>query len=204
MNGSCFCLPVLHTKFSQTRHCVRGFGCLGWLLNKRAQAIFPFLASRNTKLSSSCSPIHSELALTHLSSQSIFPTHSWTAAPRYHQQRAEGCVCRCSAFCILFNWLHSRLVYDSHFPLARYMWLVTGSLALFAVLGPVCQSTFCHPFYPDVSHMREDSRPSPAFLYCKWWKAGCSLGTKLEYCTVMHLPVGTFGGGYSHANNILF
>ena len=35
---------------------------------------------------------------------------------------------------------------------------------------------FYHPFYPDVTHVRKDTRPFPAFPYCKRWKA---LGTRL-------------------------
>ena len=34
---------------------------------------------------------------------------------------------------------------------------------------------FYHPFYPDVTHMRKDTIPSPAFPYCKRWKAGQEL-----------------------------
>ena len=38
---------------------------------------------------------------------------------------------------------------------------------------------FYHPFYPDITHVRKDTRPSPAFPYCKLWKAGRGLGTRL-------------------------
>ena len=38
---------------------------------------------------------------------------------------------------------------------------------------------FYHPFYPDVNHVRKDTRPSPAFPYCKRWKAGRGLGIRL-------------------------
>ena len=31
-----------------------------------------------------------------------------------------------------------------------------------------------------VTHMIKYSRPSTAFLYCKWWKAGRGLGTRLD------------------------
>ena len=37
-----------------------------------------------------------------------------------------------------------------------------------------------HPFYPDVTHVRKDTRPSPAFPYYKQWKAGWGLGMRLE------------------------
>ena len=50
INDSCSYLPVLHTEFFQIRHHIGGSGCWDWLLNKRARAIFSFLASRNTKL----------------------------------------------------------------------------------------------------------------------------------------------------------
>ena len=33
-----------------------------------------------------------------------------------------------------------------------------------------------HPFYPDVTHVRKDTRPPPAFPYCKRWKDGRGLG----------------------------
>ena len=38
---------------------------------------------------------------------------------------------------------------------------------------------FYHPFYPDVTHVRKDTRPSPALPYCKRRKAGRGLGTRL-------------------------
>ena len=38
---------------------------------------------------------------------------------------------------------------------------------------------FYHPFYPDVTHMREDTRPSPTLPYWKRRKAGRGLGTRL-------------------------
>ena len=38
---------------------------------------------------------------------------------------------------------------------------------------------FCHPFYPDVTHVRKDARPSPALPYWNRWKAGRSLGMRL-------------------------
>jgi len=36
-----------------------------------------------------------------------------------------------------------------------------------------------HLFYPDVTHMRKDSRPSPTLPYWKQWKAGQGLGTRI-------------------------
>ena len=58
-----------------------------------------------------------------------------------------------------------------------------GSLALFAVLGPMHPRTinpFYHPFYPDVTHVRKDTRPSPALPYCKRRKARQGLETTLS------------------------
>ena len=52
-------------------------------------------------------------------------------------------------------------------------------LLFWALCIHVQLSAFYHPFYPDVTHMRKDTRPSPAFLYCKRRKAGWGLGTRL-------------------------
>ena len=38
---------------------------------------------------------------------------------------------------------------------------------------------FYHPFYPDVTHVRKDTRPSPALPYWKRQKAGWGLDTRL-------------------------
>ena len=38
---------------------------------------------------------------------------------------------------------------------------------------------FYHPFYPDVTHAKKDTRPSPALPYWKQRKAGRGLGMKL-------------------------
>ena len=54
---------------------------------------------------------------------------------------------------------------------ARYHAVVTLA---HAQLNP-----FYHPFYPDIPHVRKDTRPSPAFPYCKQRKAGWGLGTRL-------------------------
>ena len=39
-------------------------------------------------------------------------------------------------------------------------------------------NSFNHSFYHDVTHVRKDTRLSPAFLYCKWWKAMLGPGNK--------------------------
>jgi len=39
-------------------------------------------------------------------------------------------------------------------------------------------NSFDHPFYHDVTHVRKDTSLSPAFLYCKWWKAMLGPGNK--------------------------
>ena len=41
-------------------------------------------------------------------------------------------------------------------------------------------NSFNHPFYHDVTHVRKDTRLSPAFLYCKWWKAMLGPGNKAK------------------------
>ena len=50
-----------------------------------------------------------------------------------------------------------------------------------AVVTPihVQSNPFTTLFYPDVTHVRKDTRPSPAFPYCKRRKAGWGLGTRL-------------------------
>ena len=56
------------------------------------------------------------------------------------------------------------------------------TLALFAVLAQCAHAQsnpFYHPFYPDVTYVRKDTRPSPALPYCKRRKAGRGLGTRL-------------------------
>ena len=37
------------------------------------------------------------------------------------------------------------------------------------------------PFYPDVTHVRKDTRPSPVSPYWKWRKAGRGLGMRLGH-----------------------
>jgi len=54
---------------------------------------------------------------------------------------------------------------------ARYHAVVT--------LDHVQSNPFYHPFYPDVTHVKNDTRPSPPFPYCKRWKDGRGLGTWL-------------------------
>ena len=54
---------------------------------------------------------------------------------------------------------------------ARYHALVT--------LPHVQPNPFYHPFYPDVTHVRKDIRPSPAFPYWKRRKAERGMGTRL-------------------------
>ena len=73
-------------------------------------------------------------------------------------------------------------VYDSCPPLAVVIrYLVT--LAAFAVWGPCAThaqlNPFYHPFYTDVTHTRKDTRPSPAFPYCKQQKPRQGLGMRL-------------------------
>jgi len=57
---------------------------------------------------------------------------------------------------------------------ARYHAVVT--------LAHVQSNPFYHPFYPNITHVRKDTRPSPAFPYCKRRKAGRGLGTRLGRC----------------------
>jgi len=57
-------------------------------------------------------------------------------------------------------------------------WCVRQSL-LWAQCTHVQLNHFYHPFYPDVTHVRKDTRPSPALPYWKRWKAGRGLGTRL-------------------------
>ena len=54
---------------------------------------------------------------------------------------------------------------------------------LFLLFWALCDHTqlnlFYHPFHPNVTHMRKDTRASPSFLYWKERKAGRGLGTRL-------------------------
>ena len=54
---------------------------------------------------------------------------------------------------------------------ARYHAVVT--------LSHVQSNPFCHPFYPDVTHVKKDTRPSPALPYRMRRKVGRGLGTRL-------------------------
>ena len=59
-------------------------------------------------------------------------------------------------------------------------YLVPWLFSLFwAQCGHTQLNPFYHPFYPDVTHVRKDTRPSPALLYWKRRKAGWGLGTRL-------------------------
>ena len=61
-------------------------------------------------------------------------------------------------------------------------YLVPWLFSLFWAQCTYAQSNrFYHPFYPDVTHVRKDTRPSPALPYCKRRKAGRGLGTRLVY-----------------------
>ena len=70
---------------------------------------------------------------------------------------------------------------------------------LFSLFWPQCAHTqsnpFYHPFYPDVTHVRKDTRPSPALPNCKRRKAGRGLGTRLScpYCSSIHCTMGKNG-----------
>ena len=57
------------------------------------------------------------------------------------------------------------------YALARYHAVVT--------LAHVQLNPFYHPSYPDITHVRKDTRPSSAFTYCKQRKAECGLGKRL-------------------------
>ena len=60
-------------------------------------------------------------------------------------------------------------------------YLVPWLFSLFWAQCAHAQSNpFYHPFYPDVTHVRKDTRPSPALPYCKQQKAGRGLGTRLH------------------------
>ena len=58
--------------------------------------------------------------------------------------------------------------------LVPWLFLLFWAQCAHAQLNP-----FYHPFYPNVIDMRKDTRPSPALLYWKRWKAGRGLGTYL-------------------------
>ena len=59
-------------------------------------------------------------------------------------------------------------------------YLVSSLFSLFWAQCTHAQlNPFYHPFYPDITHVRKDTRPSPALLYCKRWKARKGLGARL-------------------------
>ena len=60
-------------------------------------------------------------------------------------------------------------VYDSHLPLARYMWLF---LLFWAQCAHAQLNPFYHPFYPNVTHVRKDTRLSPLFRTANDGKLG--------------------------------
>ena len=60
-------------------------------------------------------------------------------------------------------------VYNSRPLIARYMRYATRTLLFFAVLGQCAHAqlnSFPHCFYPDITHMRKDTRP---FLTLPYW-----------------------------------
>ena len=59
-------------------------------------------------------------------------------------------------------------------------------------LAHVQSNPFYHPFYPDVTHVRKDTRPSPAFPYCKRRKAEWGLGTRLSPMTITKFTCGVY------------
>ena len=85
----------------------------------------------------------------------------------------------------------SGVSYAHIYACARYCAVVT--------LAQVQSKPFYHPFYPDITHMRKDTRPSPAFPYCKRHKTGPGLGTRLEfiYCKPQGVLTSTNQGRYT-------
>ena len=55
--------------------------------------------------------------------------------------------------------------------LVRVVSYVPGTLAYFTVLGSIYAhaqlNPFYHPLYPDINHVRKDTRPFPSFPYHK-------------------------------------
>ena len=78
------------------------------------------------------------------------------------------------------KWACTNSVYQAlsspptHKSLETRLALYIPSLCTHTQLNP-----FYHPFYPDVTHVQKDTRPSLAFLDCKRWKAGWGLETRL-------------------------
>ena len=62
-----------------------------------------------------------------------------------------------------------------------YAHICVGTLRYHTVvtLAHVQSNPFYHPIYLDVTHVRKDTRPSPAFPHCKRRKAGRGLETRL-------------------------
>ena len=81
--------------------------------------------------------------------------------------------------------LNARCVRQS--PPASYVHVVSYLVPwFFSLFWAQCTHTqlnpFYHPFYPDVTHVRKDTRPSPTSLYWKCWKAGWGLEARLLQC----------------------
>ena len=83
--------------------------------------------------------------------------------------------------------------------LAMRIYMRVHVTALWSPLPRFNLNPFYHPFYPDITHMRKDTRPSPAFAYCKRQKAGRGLGTRLEfiYCKPQGVLTSTNQGRYT-------
>ena len=98
------------------------------------------------------------------------------------------------AYCSTDNTLNTRCVRQS--PPTSYVCVVSYLVPwLFLLFWAQCThaqlNPFYHPFYSDVTHVRKDTRPSPALLYWKRWKAGWGLGMRLWY-SYSTVP-GTYG-----------
>ena len=75
-------------------------------------------------------------------------------------------------------WVCKTIASASQIRVVSY--LVPWLFSLFWAQCAHAQSNpFYHPFYPDVTHVRKDTRPSPALPYWKRRKAGRGLGTRL-------------------------
>ena len=96
----------------------------------------------------------------------------------HNQKMAKSCRTNKICFAYFQQTTHSILCTTVSYPyvvsyLVPWLWCSWPS-------EPHTQSElFYHLFCPDITHVRKDTRPSPTFLYSKWWKAGWGLETRL-------------------------
>ena len=109
---------------------------------------------------------------------------------RLHTQRS---VCRTITSCCVFSTdytLDAQCV--GQLPPASQIHVVSYLVPwLFSLFWAQCahaqSNPFYHPFYPDVTHVRKDTRPSPCFTVLKAKESWAGPGNEASYGTVYTL-----------------